>query len=154
MLRDALELALDLLDARLDLPAVGLDLRLAGAAEEAEAAALALKVRPRAHQPALLVIQMRKLDLQPALLRLRALAENFEDQPGAVEHLRRPGLFEIALLDRAERMIDDDELGVVHARERGDLLDLACADAASPAPACGAARSARRRRRARSPRQG
>ncbi len=93
--------AFDLPDARLDLPAVRLDLRLARAAEEAEAAALALKMRPGADQPALLVVQMRKLDLQPAFLGLRTLAEDFQDQPGAVEHLGVPRFLKVALLDRA-----------------------------------------------------
>ncbi len=46
-----LQLRLQPHDAVADQPAVRLDLRFAGAAEEAEAAALALQMGPGPHQP-------------------------------------------------------------------------------------------------------
>ena len=71
--------------------AVGLDLRFAGAAEKAEAAALAFEMGPGPHQPALLIVEMGELDLQAPFPRPRARAEDLEDQAGAVEHLGVPG---------------------------------------------------------------
>ena len=90
-----------IVDALADQPPVGLDLRLAGAAEEAEAAALALKVGPGADQPALLIDEMGELDLQAPFPRPRARAEDLENQSGAVEHLGVPRGLQIALLHRA-----------------------------------------------------
>ena len=105
-----LQLALDLDDAFADQAAVGFDLGFAGTAEEAEAAALAFQVGPASDQARALIGQMRELDLQPAFPRVRALAEDFQDQRRAVEHLGRPGLFQIALLHRRERRVDDARL--------------------------------------------
>ena len=96
----ALQFALDLGDALGDQAAIGLDLGLAGAAQKAEAAALALQVCPGPHQAAALVIEMGELDLERALSCPRPPAEDFEDKAGAIEHLGVPRLFQIALLHR------------------------------------------------------
>src|SRR5579883_600519 len=71
---------------------------------------------------------MRELDLQRAFARARALAENFEYETGAVDYFRAESLFEVALLYRRKRAIHDDELDLIIAHERGDLLDLALAE--------------------------
>ncbi len=127
-LADMLQLLADDVDALAEESPVGLDLGLAGTAEKAEAAALPLEMGPGADQPALLIDEMGKLDLQAPFPRPRALAENFEDQPGAVEHLDVPRRLEIALLHRRERMIDDDETGILGAHQPRQLLDLAGAE--------------------------
>ncbi len=123
-----LELFADDVDALADQPPVGLDLRFARAAEKAEAAALALKVGPRPDQAAFLIDEMGELDLEAPFPRPRALPENLQDETGAVEHLGVPRRLEVPLLDRRERMIDDDELGVLGADETRELLDLASAE--------------------------
>src|SRR5260370_28950365 len=124
---DAFELGFDARDAFLDDSPVGLELGLARAAQKAESAALALEMGPRAHQPALLIVQMRVLDLQRPFAGMRALPENFEDQPGAVEHLGVPGLLEVALLHRRNGAIHDDEIDLEGLGDPRDLVDLALA---------------------------
>ena len=63
---------------------------------------------------------------------MRPLAEDLEDQPGAVEHLGVPGALQIALLHRAQLAVDDDQVdllvadlvvaGVLHGHDRRLLL--------------------------------
>jgi hypothetical protein len=69
---------------------------------------------------------MRKFDLQAALGGRGALAEDFEDQPGAIDHLGAERRFEITLLDRGQRRIDHNELDTLRryvGRDRVDLPD-------------------------------
>ena len=73
------ELAADLGHPIADQAPVGLDLGFTGTAEEAEAAALPLKVGPAPYQPSGLIIEMRELDLKPPFRSRRTFAENLED---------------------------------------------------------------------------
>ena len=122
---DHAKLALDGVDALGDGAPVGLDLRFARAAQEAEAAALPLQMGPGAHQPAFLIGQPRKFHLQPPGLALRALAKDFENEPGSVENLGVPGFLQIALLDGRQRVVDDDNLRLLRTDDGADFLDLA-----------------------------
>src|SRR5262249_25503396 len=103
-------------------------LSLTGPAEKAEAATLAFEMCPGAHEPALMVGQMRKLDLQRALAGAGAPTEDFQDQSGAIEHLGTPDLFEIALLNRRERAIHDHHPGFRGLDAPGNLSPLPLAD--------------------------
>ena len=111
----------------LDQATVGFDLRFAGTAHEAEAAALALEVGPGADETALLVAEMGEIDLKPPFARAGATPENLENQAGAVDHLGVERLLQIALLHRRERGVDDEEADLLGLRQRGELLDLALA---------------------------
>ena len=74
----------DRVDALADGATVGFDLRLTGASEEAETAALALKMRPGADEPAFLIGEARQFDLQPAFLAARAVGKDLENKPGSI----------------------------------------------------------------------
>ena len=56
---------------------------------------------------------------------MRSAAEDFQDQPGAVEHLGVPRLLQVALLHRRERAIGNHDAGFEAFDEAGDLVDLA-----------------------------
>jgi hypothetical protein len=123
-----LEVALDPHDPLADQAAVDLQLTLTGAAEEAEAAALALQVGPGFDQPAALIGERGKLDLQLTFLGAGPLAEDLEDQAGAVDDLALPGPLQVALLDRRQRRIDDGDLDRRLGDDVAELLDGTAAD--------------------------
>ena len=122
-----IELAAQLGYALADGAPVQLDLLLAGSAGLAEAAALALEVRPAAHQARRQVLELRQLDLELALARARALPEDLQDQLGAVEHAAAELPFEVALLGAGQLMVEDHARGVERARGLADLAHLAAA---------------------------
>src|SRR5690606_39444196 len=69
-----------------------------------------------------------ELDLKLALEGRRALREDIEDQPVAVEHARLQAVLEIALLARGKRPADENQLGTGIAHSLRELFDLALAD--------------------------
>ena len=115
-------------------PAVGLELRLAGAAradagaERARTAAEALEVLPHAAHARQVVLELRELDLELSLGARRVLGEDVEDQLRPVDDARRQGVLERALLRRLELVVDDQDLGVGVLVGLLQLLELALAD--------------------------
>src|SRR5216684_1052463 len=71
---------------------------------------------------------MREFDLQRAFPGLGAAAEDFQNQPGAVEYLGVPGLLKIALLDRRQRAIHHHQFDLLPGDQSDNLLDLALAE--------------------------
>ena len=72
--------------------------------------------------------QLRELHLQLALGTSRTLSEDVQDQRGAIDDLDAERLAEIALLDRRERIVGDEEVGAALAHRLGHLVDLAAAE--------------------------
>ena len=154
VLADLLEAALEQRDLAARDPAVGLELRLAGAAradagaERTGAAAEALEVLPHPAHPRQVVLELRELDLELSLGALRVLREDVEDQLRPVDDASRQRVLERLLLRRLQLVVDDQHLGARLARRpasapRACPCRCTCADPGSPA-AARARRSARR----------
>ena len=90
-------------------PAIGLQLRLAGAAG-AETATEPLEVLPEPPHPGQVVLQLRQLDLQLPLRGHGVLGKDVEDQLRPVDHPRLEGVLELALLHRRELVVDEQRL--------------------------------------------
>ncbi len=73
------------------------------------------------------MLQSGELHLDLALVRLRALREDLQDQPGAPEHAALELALEVALLRRRELVVEDHPAGVDRLRGAPDLGDLAAA---------------------------
>ena len=61
----------------------------------------------------------------------RAFAEYFEDQPRPIDDFCLPPPFEVALLDRAQRPVDDNEPDTVVLDQPAQALDHAAAEESS-----------------------
>ncbi len=90
-------------------PAVGLELRLAGA-PRADAAAEALEVLPHASHARKVVLELRELDLELALRRSRVLGEDVEDQLRPIDDAQLERVLEAPLLARIEVVVHDEGL--------------------------------------------
>ena len=121
---ELLELLAELGDLGVDATPVGLDLRLTGTtATDAltagdAATGLAGEVATPAAEALLHVAELRELDLGLALLGLRVLGEDVEDQPGAVDRLDLELVLEVAQLAGREVAVEDHRVGA------GGLHDL------------------------------
>jgi hypothetical protein len=71
---------------------------------------------------------MGELHLEASFRGGRALAEDFENEPRPVDHLRLRRRFQILLLDRRDRCVDDQQLRARFLDGGGDLLGLALAE--------------------------
>ena len=80
---------------------------------------------PLPDQPRQQIRELRQLDLELAFAGPRALREDVEDQGRPVDDLDADGLGDVALLDRRQRIVGDEEVRALRLRQRADLLDLA-----------------------------
>ncbi len=107
---------------------------------QADAALLALQVGPAAYQAGGHVFQLSQLDLQLALMGTGTLGKNVENQSRAIQHPALELPFQIALLGRAQAMVEDNQLGTVDPQCFTQLFHLAATDEGArvgPVPAAG-----------------
>ena len=70
-------------------------------------------------------MQPREFDLKLAFMAARAGAKDFEDECDAVEHFDAEVALEVALLSRAQCLIEDHALGAVLGHDELDFIGLA-----------------------------
>ena len=79
---------------------------------------------PATHQTRRQVTQLRQFDLQLAFKSARTLRENIKNQADTIQHPTFQPPLQIAFLRRAERVIDNNQVGFVFGAQRGDFIDL------------------------------
>ena len=127
MALDLTETALEQRDPPICETAVGLELRLAGAARS-DTAAQALEVLPHPAHPRQVVLQLGQLDLELPLGRDGVLGEDVEDQLRSVDDARGQCVLERALLGRIELVVDDEHVCFELLEDLLELMELALAD--------------------------
>ena len=127
LVADLLQLPLEVLQAAADAPPLHLDLLLTRAAPGSDAADLPVVV-VRADQPRQQVVELGRLDLQPALPSARVLGEDVEDQLRAVDHAQPQLALEVPLLAGAQVLVADQDVVADLVLGLPQLFDLALAD--------------------------
>ncbi len=145
--------AVERLHALAEQATVGFELRLARTTVADAATALTFEVGPATHQARRDVLELRELHFELAFVAARALREDVEDQSRAIEHAAFDEFFEIALLRRRERMIEQHHVGVVFDRGGANLIGLATAHEESRIGAIAPSADAHHRERARRARE-
>ena len=124
---DVFQLLLKMADAAGDLAAVGFQLGFARAAGANAAAQLghldAVAGKARHH-----VMQLRQFDLQLAFAGARVAREDVKDELRTIDHPAMKDLFDIALLGRAEIVIEKENVGIHGCGSARDFLEFSGAD--------------------------
>jgi hypothetical protein len=120
---DFVEASVQRLDAIGEQATIGFELRFARASQT-DAALSALKVAPTSDQPRREMTQLRELDLKLTFEAARALREDIQDQARSIENTALQERFQVALLTRRQRVIENDEIGLRVAHERTDFFRL------------------------------
>ena len=107
---------------------VRFNLRLAGATDKAQTTTLTFKVGPGADQPRTLIVQCCHLDLQDTLAGRSTVAENLEDETGAIQQFDVPRLFKVALLHRCDGSVDQNKVNFSLFKDGLELLDFTGAE--------------------------
>ena len=81
-------------------------------------------MRPLTRQPRLQITELRDLDLQLALERMRALREDVENQLAAIDHANLEFIFKIARLRGAERVVENRQRCALRLRQLAHLSGL------------------------------
>jgi hypothetical protein len=126
---DAFELGLDVVEAEVDLAAVGLKLGLSRAAGSDAAAKLGHGAASTS-EAGELVFELGEFYLKLAFAGLGVAGEDVKDELGAVDDVAGETGFDVAELRGRQVVVEEDERGVGGGDDRNDLFELALADEA------------------------
>ena len=107
---------------------VGFQLGFTGATQTNGTTGLAFQMGPAAHQARGHVLQLSQFNLQLALVRLRPLGKDIEDQAGAIHHPALQDALQVALLHRRQGMVDQHQVNAFSLHHLQGLIHLATTD--------------------------